>query len=125
MARLMTTGTSAALLMEAAFLLLAAADASPYDYAGAFDKCLQFFEAQRSGKLPADRRVKWRGDSALTDGFSQGVRRPACIGIAASFKGVCMWIIMVRDACVDRSIWWAGTTTRATTSSSGSPWRTR
>ncbi|XP_039820103.1 endoglucanase 13-like [Panicum virgatum] len=73
MARLMTTGTSAALLMGAAFLLLAAADASPYDYAGAFDKCLQFFEAQRSGKLPADHRVKWRGDSALTDGFSQGV----------------------------------------------------
>ena len=75
MARLMTTGT---LVMAAAALLLlaAAADASSYDYAGAFDKCLQFFEAQRSGKLPADRRVKWRGDSALTDGFSQGVRRP-------------------------------------------------
>ncbi|EMS66848.1 Endoglucanase 13 [Triticum urartu] len=29
--------------------------------------------AQRSGKLPADRTVHWRGDSALTDGFSQGV----------------------------------------------------
>ncbi|TKW23921.1 hypothetical protein SEVIR_3G018800v4 [Setaria viridis] len=73
MARLMTK-TSATLVMAAAFLLLAAADASSsYDYAGAFDKCLQFFEAQRSGKLPADRRVKWRGDSALTDGFSQGV----------------------------------------------------
>jgi hypothetical protein len=57
-------------------LLLAAAasvEASAFDYAGAFDKCLLFFEAQRSGKLPDDRLVRWRGDSALTDGFSQGV----------------------------------------------------
>ena len=130
MARLMTTGTSAALLMGAAFLLLAAADASPYDYAGAFDKCLQFFEAQRSGKLPADRRVKWRGDSALTDGFSQGVRRAAPLAVpidhtlhAFSFKG--SECVDHGGACVDRWIWWAGTTTRATTSSSGSPWRTR
>ncbi|XP_062184917.1 endoglucanase 13-like [Phragmites australis] len=70
MARLMIK-TSATLLV-ATFLLLTAAEAS-FDYAGAFDKCLQFFEAQRSGKLPADHGVKWRGDSALTDGFSQGV----------------------------------------------------
>ncbi|CAN6269746.1 unnamed protein product [Urochloa humidicola] len=61
----------ARLLVAALLLVAAAADA--YDYAGAFDKCLQFFEAQRSGKLPADHRVRWRGDSALTDGFSQGV----------------------------------------------------
>lgn len=27
-----------------------------------------FFEAQRSGSLPADNRVKWRGDSSLFDG---------------------------------------------------------
>ncbi|KAK6931870.1 Carbohydrate binding domain CBM49 [Dillenia turbinata] len=32
-----------------------------------------FFEAQRSGKLPLSRRVKWRGDSGLRDGFLQGV----------------------------------------------------
>lgn len=83
MPRLMTTSTKtpATLAVAASFLLLlatAAGDAStpapPFDYAGAFDKCLQFFEAQRSGKLPADSRVHWRGDSALTDGFSQGVR---------------------------------------------------
>lgn len=43
------------------------------NYRDALDKCLQFFEAQRSGKLPADQRVKWRGDSALQDGFQQGV----------------------------------------------------
>jgi hypothetical protein len=80
MARLMKTATKtpATLAVAASFLLLAAAAASassaPFDYAGAFDKCLQFFEAQRSGKLPADRRVHWRGDSALKDGYLQGVR---------------------------------------------------
>lgn len=29
---------------------------------------LYFYEAQRSGKLPASNRVKWRNDSALSDG---------------------------------------------------------
>lgn len=29
---------------------------------------LWFYEAQRSGKLPADNRVSWRNDSALDDG---------------------------------------------------------
>ncbi|KAF8009067.1 hypothetical protein BT93_J0147 [Corymbia citriodora subsp. variegata] len=42
-------------------------------YGDAVEKSLMFFEAQRSGKLPTDQRVKWRGDSALRDGFSQGV----------------------------------------------------
>ncbi|KHG02199.1 hypothetical protein F383_00334 [Gossypium arboreum] len=32
-----------------------------------------FLEAQRSGKLPFDQRVKWRGDSGLKDGALQGV----------------------------------------------------
>jgi hypothetical protein len=63
--------TSAAVAL---LLLAASASASPMDYGGAFDKCLQFFEAQRSGKLPADHSVKWRGDSGLTDGYLQGVR---------------------------------------------------
>ncbi|KAG8043917.1 hypothetical protein GUJ93_ZPchr0458g22622 [Zizania palustris] len=61
------------LLVAPSFLLLLLAVDASFDYAAAFDKSLQFFEAQRSGKLPADRRVQWRGDSALTDGFSQGV----------------------------------------------------
>ncbi|OAY75192.1 Endoglucanase 13 [Ananas comosus] len=47
--------------------------ATAFDYKDALEKSLLFFEAQRSGKLPPDRRVKWRGDSALTDGFEQGV----------------------------------------------------
>ena len=31
------------------------------------DASYRFFEAQRSGELPADNRVPWRGDSALAD----------------------------------------------------------
>ncbi|MQM20659.1 hypothetical protein Taro_053683 [Colocasia esculenta] len=51
-----------------------AATASGYDYKDALAKNLLFFEAQRSGKLPAgDQRVQWRGDSGLNDGFPQGV----------------------------------------------------
>ncbi|KAK1385413.1 Endoglucanase [Heracleum sosnowskyi] len=44
-----------------------------YNYADALDKSLLFFEAQRSGHLPQNQRVKWRADSGLTDGFKQGV----------------------------------------------------
>ena len=65
----------------ALLLLLAAtsASASPMGYGVAFDKCLQFFEAQRSGKLPADRTVQWRGDSGLTDGYLQGICTPPSV----------------------------------------------
>lgn len=31
------------------------------------DSSYRFYEAQRSGKLPPDNRVPWRGDSALGD----------------------------------------------------------
>lgn len=44
-----------------------------FDYKDALDKSLLFFEAQRSGKLPDNQRVRWRGDSGLSDGFAQGV----------------------------------------------------
>lgn len=43
------------------------------DYASALSKSLLYFEAQRSGKLPAEQRVSWRGDSGLNDGKEQGV----------------------------------------------------
>uniref|UniRef100_A0A803LRV6 Endoglucanase n=1 Tax=Chenopodium quinoa TaxID=63459 RepID=A0A803LRV6_CHEQI len=42
-----------------------------FDYNDALDKSLLFFEAQRSGRLPGNQRVHWRGDSGLEDGFSQ------------------------------------------------------
>ncbi|KAK7307875.1 hypothetical protein VNO77_41314 [Canavalia gladiata] len=44
-----------------------------YDYADALGKAILFFEGQRSGKLPINQRVKWRGDSALSDGKLQNV----------------------------------------------------
>merc|ERR1711872_145896 len=43
-----------------------------YDYGEAIDLSLQFYEAQRSGKLPSDNRVPWRGDSALDDAVPGG-----------------------------------------------------
>ncbi|XP_060195705.1 endoglucanase 5 [Lycium barbarum] len=53
--------------------LLALEAVATFDYGDAMDKTLLFFEAQRSGKLPPNQRVKWRGDSGLKDGFLQGV----------------------------------------------------
>lgn len=46
---------------------------SNYDYVDALGKAILFFEGQRSGKLPNNQRVKWRGDSALSDGKPQNV----------------------------------------------------
>ncbi|KAJ0959192.1 putative cellulase [Helianthus annuus] len=55
-------------------LVLTIIDASSgFDYMQALDKSLLFFEAQRSGKLPWNQRVKWRGDSGLYDGYQQRV----------------------------------------------------
>uniref|UniRef100_K3ZDW4 cellulase n=1 Tax=Setaria italica TaxID=4555 RepID=K3ZDW4_SETIT len=43
------------------------------DYRAALANSLLYFEGQRSGKLPPDQRVQWRGDSALADGRDHGV----------------------------------------------------
>ena len=43
-----------------------------FNYAEALQKSFLFYEANRSGKLPADNRIPWRGDSALTDGADVG-----------------------------------------------------
>ncbi|KAF2358940.1 Glycoside hydrolase family 9, partial [Trinorchestia longiramus] len=32
-----------------------------------------FYEAERSGALPPEQRILWRGDSAMTDGADNGV----------------------------------------------------
>ncbi|CAL9189490.1 unnamed protein product, partial [Musa hybrid cultivar] len=47
--------------------------ASAFNYADALAKSILFFEGQRSGKLPANQRVTWRGDSGLSDGSSCNV----------------------------------------------------
>ena len=46
--------------------------AQTFNYAEALQKSLFFYEAQRSGDLPANNRINWRGDSALTDGADVG-----------------------------------------------------
>ncbi|CAL0304309.1 unnamed protein product [Lupinus luteus] len=57
-----------------ALVHLGASEPPRFNYGDALDKSLLFFEAQRSGKLPLQQqRVKWRGDSGLSDGFQQGV----------------------------------------------------
>ena len=38
-----------------------------YKWASYLDRSYYFYEAQRSGALPADNRVKWRGNSCLND----------------------------------------------------------
>lgn len=44
-----------------------------FNYAEALQKSFLFYEAQRSGPLPSDNRIEWRGDSALSDGADVGV----------------------------------------------------
>lgn len=44
------------------------------NYKQALTNSLLYFEAQRSGTLPAHQRVIWRGNSGLKDGHDAGVR---------------------------------------------------
>lgn len=44
----------------------------PYDYNEVLTMSIMFYEAQRSGKLPKDNRIPWRGDSGLKDGCDVG-----------------------------------------------------
>lgn len=44
-----------------------------FNYAEALQKSFLFYEAQRSGVLPNDNRIEWRGDSAVDDGADVGV----------------------------------------------------
>ncbi|XP_058084928.1 endoglucanase 1 [Magnolia sinica] len=54
-------------------MLGAICSASNPNYADALEKSILFFEGQRSGKLPANQRLTWRGDSGLSDGSSYHV----------------------------------------------------
>ncbi|KAL3506284.1 hypothetical protein ACH5RR_031666 [Cinchona calisaya] len=64
---------SVVLLAITSFLMLLLQAASSHDYGVALTKSLLYFEAQRSGRLPSNQRVDWRGNSALTDGKEAGV----------------------------------------------------
>ena len=46
--------------------------ATPYNLEEVLYKSMLFYEAQRSGKLPANNRIPWRGDSALGDKGDNG-----------------------------------------------------
>ncbi|OPZ90568.1 MAG: Endoglucanase 1 precursor [Firmicutes bacterium ADurb.Bin419] len=63
------------LSLVAAFLVpqFSVSAAASYNYGEALQKAIIFYEMQRSGKLPDDNRVNWRGDSALTDGSDAGL----------------------------------------------------
>jgi endoglucanase len=50
-----------------------AAAAASFNYGEALQKAVWFYDAQRSGPLPADNRVSWRGNSAMNDGRDAGV----------------------------------------------------
>ncbi|XP_034183519.2 endoglucanase E-4 isoform X2 [Osmia lignaria lignaria] len=64
-------------LMIASIVLIGTINANPTyyvkpiedenNYAEVLELSLLFYEAQRSGKLPRDNRIPWRGDSALND----------------------------------------------------------
>ncbi|XP_047337391.1 endoglucanase 6-like [Impatiens glandulifera] len=54
-------------------LLLLPLTSAGHDYGQALTKSILFFEAQRSGYLPQNQRVKWRGHSGLNDGKTNGV----------------------------------------------------
>lgn len=48
--------------------------ASPnYNYGEAMQKAIMFYEFQRSGELPDDKRDNWRGDSGMDDGADVGL----------------------------------------------------
>jgi endoglucanase len=51
----------------------AAAAQAAFNYAEALQKSLLFYEAQRSGPVPAWNRLDWKGPSALEDGKDAGL----------------------------------------------------
>jgi endoglucanase len=66
--------TVAASLSTSGFSKVAAATVSSnYNYGEALQKSLMFYELQRSGKLPDDKRDNWRGDSGMNDGADAGL----------------------------------------------------
>lgn len=52
--------------------MLMVASAGDYNYAEVLEKSLLFYEAQRTGYLPADNRIPWRGNSFVTDRGDDG-----------------------------------------------------
>lgn len=55
------------IIFAAILLATVIASIDCYNYSEVIEKSLLFYEAQRSGKLPASNRIPWRGDSMLND----------------------------------------------------------
>lgn len=55
-----------------------------FNYKDALEKSILLFEGQRSGKLPPDQRISWRGNSGLSDGSLANVS--LTIGLYSSSK---------------------------------------
>ncbi len=55
------------------FLLAIPTAAATFDYGEALQKAILFYEAQRSGPVPAWNRLNWKGPSALQDGSDAGL----------------------------------------------------
>ncbi|MCX2951103.1 glycoside hydrolase family 9 protein [Lentzea sp. NEAU-D7] len=71
--RAVTAVLVAVLAVVAGPLVSPSAAAPAFNYGEALQKSVWFYDAQRSGKLPATNRVSWRGDSALRDGSDVGL----------------------------------------------------
>jgi endoglucanase len=72
------TGLTATLVGLLPLVMVTSADAAPsptgvFNYAEALQKAVWFYDAQRLGRLPADNRVSWRGDSFTADGADVGL----------------------------------------------------
>jgi endoglucanase len=63
---MVAAGTTLAVAAEPAAAL--PSPIGEFNYGEALQKALWFYDAQREGRLPADNRVPWRGDSFLNDG---------------------------------------------------------
>nr|P23659.1 RecName: Full=Endoglucanase Z; AltName: Full=Avicelase I; AltName: Full=Endo-1,4-beta-glucanase; AltName: Full=Thermoactive cellulase; Flags: Precursor [Thermoclostridium stercorarium] len=61
------------LLVTGLFIHTPKAEAAGYNYGEALQKAIMFYEFQRSGKLPENKRDNWRGDSGLNDGADVGL----------------------------------------------------
>ena len=59
-------------------LCLPALALGQYNYGEVIEKSNLFYEAQRSGPLPSDQRVNWRGDSAMGDAVLGGYYDGKC-----------------------------------------------
>src|ERR1044072_2315844 len=59
-----------ALLLLLLLIGLGSSSGGQHDYHDALSKAILFFEGQRSGFLPQDQRMTWRGNSGLSDGWT-------------------------------------------------------